>query len=82
MSALCSGVGLAARAGSPCFPACLARMTRYVAEEEEAKTLKRGMWAGTFTPPWDWRRENEATCDKPLGDGAPTPPSPQSSRQL
>ena len=31
--------------------------TRYVAEEEEAKALKRGIWAGTFTPPWEWRRE-------------------------
>ena len=31
--------------------------TRYVAEEEEAKTLKRGFWSGTFTPPWEWRKE-------------------------
>ena len=30
--------------------------TRYVDEEEEAKALKRGVWSGTFTPPWDHRR--------------------------
>ena len=34
--------------------------TRYVAEEEEAKTLKRGIWARTFTPPWEWRREKRS----------------------
>ena len=33
---------------------------RYVAEEAGARALKRGMWAGTFVAPWDWRR----------GDGA------------
>ncbi len=30
--------------------------TRYVAEEDETKALKRGMWAGTFTQPWEWRK--------------------------
>ena len=31
--------------------------TRYVAEEEKAKALKRGVWSGTFLPPWEWRRQ-------------------------
>jgi endonuclease YncB( thermonuclease family) len=28
----------------------------YVAQEEEARRAKRGMWAGEFEPPWEWRR--------------------------
>ena len=27
----------------------------YNAEEEEAKTAKRGIWRGSFEPPWEWR---------------------------
>jgi endonuclease YncB( thermonuclease family) len=33
--------------------------TRYRAEQEEAAAAKRGIWAGTFTLPWEWR-EREA----------------------
>jgi len=28
---------------------------RYRAEEDDAKAARRGLWAGTFTPPWEWR---------------------------
>ncbi len=28
----------------------------YAAPEHRARVLKRGMWAGTFVAPWDWRR--------------------------
>lgn len=28
----------------------------YVADEDQARAARRGIWAGTFTPPWDWRR--------------------------
>jgi endonuclease YncB( thermonuclease family) len=28
----------------------------YVAAEDEARAAGRGMWAGTFDPPWEWRR--------------------------
>jgi endonuclease YncB( thermonuclease family) len=28
----------------------------YVAAEEEARASGRGMWAGTFELPWEWRR--------------------------
>ena len=27
----------------------------YVAEEATAQAAKRGLWSGTFTPPWEWR---------------------------
>jgi endonuclease YncB( thermonuclease family) len=29
---------------------------RYSGEEEEARRAKRGLWAGTFVKPWEWRR--------------------------
>jgi len=28
----------------------------YNAPEAEAKAAKRGLWAGEFMPPWEWRR--------------------------
>jgi len=28
----------------------------YVAQEDEARAHGRGIWAGRFEPPWDWRR--------------------------
>ena len=28
---------------------------RYVQEENEARQKRRGMWAGEFIPPWEWR---------------------------
>jgi endonuclease YncB( thermonuclease family) len=30
--------------------------TDYVAQEAEARAHGRGIWAGRFEPPWDWRR--------------------------
>ena len=30
----------------------------YRAEEEQAKTALKGVWRGTFSPPWQWRRQN------------------------
>jgi endonuclease YncB( thermonuclease family) len=27
----------------------------YLAAEDNARAAKRGMWAGTFEPPWEWR---------------------------
>ncbi len=29
----------------------------YVTAEKEAREAKRGMWAGEFDPPWEWRRK-------------------------
>jgi endonuclease YncB( thermonuclease family) len=28
----------------------------YVADEGAARRERAGMWSGTFTPPWEWRR--------------------------
>lgn len=28
----------------------------YVAEEDQAKLARAGMWAGVFEAPWEWRR--------------------------
>ena len=28
----------------------------YVADEEAARLAKLGVWQGSFTKPWDWRR--------------------------
>lgn len=39
----------------------------YVAAEDAAKNARRGIWAGEFTPPWDWRQG---------GDQTETPPRP------
>ena len=30
----------------------------YVTEEEQARRARRGIWAGEFAMPWDWRRQN------------------------
>ncbi len=30
--------------------------TDYVPQERAAKADRRGLWRGTFVPPWDWRR--------------------------
>lgn len=40
----------------------------YVEQEAEAKAAKRGVWAGAFDYPWDWRRGNrtvDVKTDKP-----------------
>jgi endonuclease YncB( thermonuclease family) len=29
--------------------------TDYVAEEEQAKKARLGLWVGTFALPWEWR---------------------------
>ncbi len=34
--------------------------SRYLAKQREAKRAKRGLWRGTFTPPWRWRQERDA----------------------
>ncbi len=41
--------------------------TDYLDEEATASTARKGIWRGTFVPPWDWRRGRrlEVTADKP-----------------
>jgi endonuclease YncB( thermonuclease family) len=31
---------------------------RYLAQEERARTERRGLWQGTAEPPWTWREQN------------------------
>ena len=30
----------------------------YVSMEDAARTAKRGLWAGSFIEPWEWRKQN------------------------
>ena len=30
--------------------------SRYVDQEDQARDLRRGIWATDFEAPWDWRR--------------------------
>lgn len=32
--------------------------TDYVAAENSARSRRKGLWAGQFEPPWDWRRQH------------------------
>jgi len=36
---------------------------KYVPEEDKAKAAKRGLWAGEFVAPWDWRRGERLESD-------------------
>ena len=47
----------------------------YVGEEDDARRAKRGMWAGDFTAPWDYRHSTPGTHDnaEPLAPRAPPP---------
>ena len=29
----------------------------YISQEDEARSARRGMWAGSFEMPWDWRAQ-------------------------
>jgi endonuclease YncB( thermonuclease family) len=31
--------------------------SEYIGAEQEAKNNHRGVWAGSLTPPWEWRRQ-------------------------
>ena len=34
----------------------------YVADEDQARASGRGLWAGAFIPPWDWRHRSPRTA--------------------
>ena len=44
----------------------------YEVTQEEARADKRGLWAGSFDTPSDWRRANPRDDDR-----APPPPTPR-----
>jgi endonuclease YncB( thermonuclease family) len=37
----------------------------YGPEQDEAEAAKRGIWAGSFTPPWEWRQEHPRRSASP-----------------
>lgn len=48
----------------------------YVAEESAARAARRGLWAGEFTPPWEYRRSQrgespDARTQQPTAPAAP-----------
>jgi hypothetical protein len=45
----------------------------YVDEENEARNAKRGLWAGEFTAPWDWRRESREETARPAPQSTTRP---------
>tara|TARA_B100000475_G_C14875796_1_gene263926 strand:- start:106 stop:591 length:486 start_codon:yes stop_codon:yes gene_type:complete len=36
---------------------------KYVPEDDKARTAKRGVWAGEFVAPWDWRKGKRLTSE-------------------
>jgi endonuclease YncB( thermonuclease family) len=48
----------------------------YVDEESSARSARRGLWAGEFTPPWEWRRESHDEAPAARST-APPPAAPQ-----
>jgi endonuclease YncB( thermonuclease family) len=50
--------------------------TDYVAEEDEARANRRGIWRGDFVPPWDWRQGKRLTAPAVTpGPSATQPPA-------
>jgi endonuclease YncB( thermonuclease family) len=49
----------------------------YVDEEDDARRAKRGMWAGEFIRPWDYRHSTPGSPES----GQPTPPQTPSAQQ-
>jgi len=41
----------------------------YVADEDAARAAKRGLWRGTFIPPWEWRAQKRAASPPPAAGG-------------
>ncbi|WP_119419756.1 thermonuclease family protein [Desertibaculum subflavum] len=42
--------------------------TDYVSHEDAAREAKRGLWAGTFTPPEEWRRAQGSSAPSSASD--------------
>jgi endonuclease YncB( thermonuclease family) len=49
----------------------------YVGQERQAANAKRGMWAGDFDPPWDWRRDHPRTRPAPRLENSSPPSKPK-----
>ena len=44
----------------------------YIDEEAEARTSRRGAWAGEFEEPWDWRRQGSQSARDSADSPAPS----------
>jgi len=53
---------------------------KYVAHEQRARAAKRGLWAGTFELPWEYRehRRKQSEAQRMLPPGCPREPNPLS----
>lgn len=51
---------------------------KYVANEERARAARRGLWAGTFEMPWDYRerKRKQSEAKRVLPPGCPAEPTP------
>ncbi len=45
--------------------------TDYVVDETAARAARRGIWSGTFTPPWEWREEHRSESTTAKGGAVP-----------
>jgi endonuclease YncB( thermonuclease family) len=43
----------------------------YTDHEASAKAARRGLWAGQFVPPWDWRRGKRLVSNATAANGTP-----------
>ena len=43
----------------------------YIGQEISAKAGRRGLWAGQFVPPWDWRRGKRLASEAAANDNPP-----------
>ncbi len=41
--------------------------TAYADEEAAAQRARRGLWRGSFSPPWEWRKQQRASKDASAG---------------
>ncbi|TXN54050.1 thermonuclease family protein [Methylobacterium sp. WL2] len=50
--------------------------TAYVFQEDAAKAARRGLWAGSFTAPWEWRKGQRTMFLGFAANGGPDGPIP------
>ena len=43
----------------------------YTDQEASAKAARRGLWAGQFVPPWEWRRGKRLVSETAANDNSP-----------
>jgi endonuclease YncB( thermonuclease family) len=43
----------------------------YTGQEASSKAARRGLWAGQFVPPWDWRRGKRLPSETAVNDNPP-----------